>query len=167
EETYWPWVTPALFEEFFRLFDDPANLPVLVHCVGGRHRTGTLVALFQMEYNRLSPSEALREMYSYDFGPPVPLPEHNLRTYLPRPLPTAEQWAALVEGLYGRRTHQSDIPYRFADLVRRLKSAPPDGPMADRLVSYVSQGRPFALCLAQWLIDKPGHFLAPAATALA
>ena len=51
-EACWPWMTPWQFEEFFRLFDDPANLPVAVHCVSGRHRTGTIAALFRLEYDR-------------------------------------------------------------------------------------------------------------------
>src|SRR5262245_38721591 len=86
-EAYWPWFGPEQFEAFFELMDQPANFPVSVHCIGGRHRTGTFVALYRMEYEHWSPADALREMYGFDFGSPVPIQDHCLRTYLPRPLP--------------------------------------------------------------------------------
>ncbi len=123
DEAYWPWVTPWMFEEFYRLFDEPANLPVLVHCVGGRHRTGTIVALFQLEYRRQGVEEALREMYSYDFGVQAPVHEHNLRTYLPRPQPDGAQWEALLAGLYAENGSDEPLPADYTELVRRLKAA--------------------------------------------
>ena len=48
--------------------DDPANYPVLIHCRAGLHRTGVLVAVYRMEYDRWSPSEAVREMLENGFG---------------------------------------------------------------------------------------------------
>ena len=51
KEWCWPWFTPWQFDEFFKLLDDPANLPLAVHCMGGRHRTGTFSALYRLEYD--------------------------------------------------------------------------------------------------------------------
>ncbi|HVA51585.1 MAG TPA: tyrosine-protein phosphatase [Pirellulales bacterium] len=95
-EKSWPWLTPWQFEQFFRLMDDPDNWPVAVHCQGGRHRTGTLSALFRLEYDRWPADRALAEMYSFKFGGAIRLQEHNLRTYLPRPHPDAAEWNSLA-----------------------------------------------------------------------
>jgi hypothetical protein len=67
--------------------------------MGGRHRTGTLSALYRMEYDRWSATEALDEMYSFDFGRPVPVHEWNIRTYVPRPVPDDDEWDTLSAGL--------------------------------------------------------------------
>jgi tyrosine-protein phosphatase SIW14 len=99
DEPYWPWCTPKQFEALFRLVDDPNNHPIVVHCVGGRHRTGTMTALFRMEYDRWSPDDALAEMYSVDFGHSMAIQDHNLRTYLPRPQPGDAASRALQERL--------------------------------------------------------------------
>jgi hypothetical protein len=159
DEAYWPWFTPWMFEDFFTLMDDPANWPVLVHCLGGRHRTGTFSAMFQLEYNRRPVEDVLREMYSFDFGEPAPIQEHNLRTYLPRPLPVAAQWTVLVDGLAAKGT----VPRAFRELVRQLRAE--DEPA--RVAQYIKDNRPFAVCLAHWLIDRPDHPLTTAATHLA
>jgi protein tyrosine phosphatase (PTP) superfamily phosphohydrolase (DUF442 family) len=37
--------TDAQLAEFMRIVNDPANQPVFVHCVGGRHRTGVMTRL--------------------------------------------------------------------------------------------------------------------------
>jgi protein tyrosine phosphatase (PTP) superfamily phosphohydrolase (DUF442 family) len=42
--------TPAQVDRWLALFDDPANLPVLVHCEHGVVRTGMLVAVYEMEH---------------------------------------------------------------------------------------------------------------------
>lgn len=159
EETYWPWLTPWLLEEFYRFMDEPANLPVLVHCVGGRHRTGTFVALFQLEYGRRPVEEVLREMYSYDFGPPAPVHEHNLRTYLPRPLPNNAQWQELLRELLAD-VDSTARPCNLAELLRQLKSTSEGSDDHQRLEHYLASDRPFALCLAERLIDRPDHPLA-------
>lgn len=166
EETYWPWFTPWLLEEFYRFMDEPKNLPVLIHCVGGRHRTGTFVALFQLEYGRRPVEEVLREMYSYDFGPPAPLHEHNLRTYLPRPLPNDAQWRELLRELF-MDVDPAEQPLGFSELARQLKSCTADSDEYRRLERYLASDRPFALCLAERLIDRPHHPLAARVAALA
>jgi protein-tyrosine phosphatase len=48
--------------------DDPANYPVLIHCKAGLHRTGCLVAVYRMEYEGWSPTEAIAEMKDLGFG---------------------------------------------------------------------------------------------------
>ena len=160
EEKSWPWLTPWQFEQFFQLLDNRHNLPVAVHCQGGRHRTGTLSALFRLEYDRWPVERALAEMYSFKFGPPIRLQEHNLRTYLPRPHPTAAEWDEL-------RRHWQPIVAGgplddYEDLVRRLRADRERSRAA--LGDYLTRQRPFALPLAQRWIDHPDDPLALHAT---
>lgn len=48
--------------QFLRVLDDSANQPVLLHCFAGTHRTGAMVAIYRMEYDRWTNSEALAEL---------------------------------------------------------------------------------------------------------
>ncbi|MGE0607557.1 MAG: hypothetical protein AB7O62_10715 [Pirellulales bacterium] len=158
DEACWPWVSPWQFEEFFKLFDEPAHLPAAMHCVGGRHRTGTISALYRMEYDRWPAERALREMYSFSFGPPVPLQDHNLRTYSPRPRPNAAQLADITRH-FASVLADSPTP-EYEPLVHALRhSAHPGGGLSDTvralLSEYLAASRPFALPLAQRLIDEP------------
>ncbi len=161
-EKSWPWLTPWQFEQFFPLIDDPDHLPVAVHCQGGRHRTGTLSALFRLEYDRWPVERALNEMYSFKFGPPIRLQEHNLRTYLPRPHPTAATWSELRE--HWQPILRVELP-DYEALVRQLRLYRRQGSSA--VADYLDQQRPFALPLAQRLIDAPSDPLAPRAAELA
>jgi protein tyrosine/serine phosphatase len=54
---------------FLALMDDPANYPVLVHCVAGRDRTGTMCAIYRMEYDQWTPAQAAAEMTEHEFDP--------------------------------------------------------------------------------------------------
>jgi tyrosine-protein phosphatase SIW14 len=47
---------------FLKVMDDRNNHPVLLHCFAGTHRTGAMVAIFRMEYERWTNSEALAEL---------------------------------------------------------------------------------------------------------
>lgn len=55
--------------QFLEVMDRPENYPVLVHCFAGIHRTGTMCAIFRMEYHRWSPDRAISEMQVYGFDP--------------------------------------------------------------------------------------------------
>ncbi len=44
------------------IMDDPANHPVLVHCFAGIHRTGTMCAIYRMDYQGWTNVEAMKEM---------------------------------------------------------------------------------------------------------
>ena len=73
-------------QKFLAVMDDPANHPVLVHCFAGVHRTGTMCAIFRMEYHRWSAERAIAETQLYGFDP-EDMHEHiegYLRTYRPR-----------------------------------------------------------------------------------
>ena len=76
----------ANIARFLAVMDDPSNYPVLVHCFAGIHRTGTMCAIFRMEYHRWSPDAAIDEMQLYGFDP-ADMHEHiegYLRSYKPR-----------------------------------------------------------------------------------
>ena len=55
-------------EQFLRTVNDPANQPVYVHCVGGRHRTGVMTAAYRMAHDGWSADRAFAEMKQYKFG---------------------------------------------------------------------------------------------------
>ena len=74
--------------EFLAVMDKPANRPVLVHCFAGVHRTGTMCAIYRMEYNGWSPARALREMHHMGFDPSDMHP--HIRDYLTNYKPRAK-----------------------------------------------------------------------------
>src|SRR5690349_11473725 len=48
----------ASVARFLKLVNDPANQPVYVHCQGGRHRTGTMTAVYRMTHDRWTADQA-------------------------------------------------------------------------------------------------------------
>ena len=54
--------------QFLKVVSDPASQPVYVHCVGGRHRTGVMSAVYRMTYDGWSADQAFKEMKKYKFG---------------------------------------------------------------------------------------------------
>jgi protein tyrosine/serine phosphatase len=58
----------ATLKKFREIFDDERNYPILMHCRAGLHRTGTLVAVYRMEYEGWSPRDALAEVKANGFG---------------------------------------------------------------------------------------------------
>ena len=73
-------------QEFLRVMDDRANHPVLLHCFAGIHRTGTMCAIFRMEFHRWNVAPTLTEMQVCGFDP-ADMHEHiegYLRNYRPR-----------------------------------------------------------------------------------
>jgi tyrosine-protein phosphatase SIW14 len=72
--------------QFLAVMDREENHPVLVHCFAGIHRTGTLVAIYRMEYDRWPADRAINEMRICGFDP-LDMQEHiepYLRSYTPR-----------------------------------------------------------------------------------
>jgi tyrosine-protein phosphatase SIW14 len=56
-------------EGFLAVMDDPTNHPVLVHCLAGRDRTGTMCAIYRMEFDEWSNRNAADEMQRFEFDP--------------------------------------------------------------------------------------------------
>lgn len=54
-------------ELFLKIVNDPANQPVFVHCLGGRHRTGAMSAIYRITHDGWSADQAFLEMKHYDF----------------------------------------------------------------------------------------------------
>jgi len=78
-------VPPERIREFFDCLNDPANLPVLVHCSAGRHRTGVLCAAYRMERDGWSNDRAIEELLSFGFDvEPHRLLLDQVRAYRPR-----------------------------------------------------------------------------------
>ena len=67
--------------EFLTLVNDPANQPVYVHCVGGRHRTGVMTAAYRMTHDGWSADRAFSEMKQYKFGADFLHPEFKEFVY--------------------------------------------------------------------------------------
>ena len=60
--------SPAVIAQFLSLVNDPANQPVYVHCIGGRHRTGVMTAIYRMTTDAWPGVRAFQEMKQYKFG---------------------------------------------------------------------------------------------------
>lgn len=75
-----------MIRQFLAVMDDSANHPVLVHCFAGIHRTGTMCAIFRMEYHRWGIEPTIAEMGAcgYDVEEMHPDVEAYLRGYVPR-----------------------------------------------------------------------------------
>jgi len=59
--------TEAESEIFLQAVNDERNWPVFVHCAGGRHRTGVLLAVYRMEMDGWDARRAYSEMKDYKF----------------------------------------------------------------------------------------------------
>jgi tyrosine-protein phosphatase SIW14 len=67
--------TSAQIKQFLSLVEDPANQPVYVHCVGGKHRTGVMTAVYRMTEDGWNSDQAFKEMKQYKFGADFMHPE--------------------------------------------------------------------------------------------
>ena len=67
---------------------------VYVHCVGGRHRTGVMTAVYRMTKDGLSGDEAFKEMKQYKYGPDFLHPEFKRFVYKYEPKPATAAVAA-------------------------------------------------------------------------
>ena len=75
---------------FLAAVNDPAMQPVYVHCVGGKHRTGVMTAVYRMMRDGWNASRAFAEMKQFKFGADFLHPEFKSFVYAYRPdvLPT-------------------------------------------------------------------------------
>jgi protein tyrosine/serine phosphatase len=73
--------TRAVIEQFLRIVDDPENQPVYVHCVGGRHRTGVMTAVYRITRDGWTADQAFKEMKAYKFGADFLHPEFKRFVY--------------------------------------------------------------------------------------
>ena len=91
--------TEAQVAQFLDIVNDPANQPVFVHCAGGRHRTGTMTALYRMTNEGWTPAQAYNEMKQYRFEgfPDHPVLRNYVYAYKAAPLP--KQPAVLATGI--------------------------------------------------------------------
>jgi tyrosine-protein phosphatase SIW14 len=60
--------TSAELAQFMKIVNDPANQPVYVHCVGGRHRTGVMTAAYRMTNEGWTSDRAFSEMKRFKYG---------------------------------------------------------------------------------------------------
>ena len=60
--------TTEQLAQFLNVVNDPASQPVYVHCVGGKHRTGVMTAVYRMTQNAWTPEKAFSEMKQFNFG---------------------------------------------------------------------------------------------------
>lgn len=67
---------------------------VYVHCVGGKHRTGVMTAVYRMTRDGLTGDQAFKEMKQYNYGPDFLHPEFKKFVYGYQPKATAAAVAA-------------------------------------------------------------------------
>jgi protein tyrosine/serine phosphatase len=89
--------TAAQLEQFLSLVNDPAAEPVYVHCVGGRHRTGVMTAVYRMTHDGWSGDRAFKEMKQFKYGADFLHPEFKEFVYGYRPELVAEDVAVPAE----------------------------------------------------------------------
>lgn len=73
--------TAAQLTQFLALVNDPASGPVYVHCVGGRHRTGVMTAVYRMTNDGWTGDRAFKEMKQYKYGADFLHPEFKEFVY--------------------------------------------------------------------------------------
>jgi protein tyrosine phosphatase (PTP) superfamily phosphohydrolase (DUF442 family) len=79
--------TAVQLSQFLKIVNDPANQPVYVHCVGGRHRTGVMTAAYRMTQDGWTADRAFGEMKQYKFGADFLHPEFKKFVYAYRAEP--------------------------------------------------------------------------------
>jgi protein tyrosine/serine phosphatase len=60
--------TAAQITEFLGIVNNKSTQPVYVHCVGGRHRTGVMTAVYRITNENWSAAQAFAEMKQFKFG---------------------------------------------------------------------------------------------------
>jgi tyrosine-protein phosphatase SIW14 len=59
----------ADIDRFIELFTDAENLPMYVHCLHGRERTGFMLAAYRIKIEKWTADEAYKEMLQQGFDP--------------------------------------------------------------------------------------------------
>jgi protein tyrosine phosphatase (PTP) superfamily phosphohydrolase (DUF442 family) len=59
--------TDADASAFLKAVAEAGSDPVYVHCAGGRHRTGSMIAVYRMQCDDWNVEQAYQEMLDYDF----------------------------------------------------------------------------------------------------
>jgi protein tyrosine/serine phosphatase len=59
--------TSKQLAQFLALVGDSAGQPVYVHCVGGKHRTGVMTAVYRMTLDGWTADQAFAEMKQFEF----------------------------------------------------------------------------------------------------
>lgn len=77
--------TQTQIEQFLSIVNDSASQPVYVHCVGGRHRTGVMTAVYRMTHDGISGDAAFREMKQFGYGADFLHPEFKKFVYAYHP----------------------------------------------------------------------------------
>jgi tyrosine-protein phosphatase SIW14 len=83
--------TAEQLAQFLEIVNDPARQPVFVHCVGGKHRTGVMTAVYRMTQESWTADKAFSEMKQFKFGADFLHPEFKKFVYnyrLPAPATT-------------------------------------------------------------------------------
>jgi protein tyrosine/serine phosphatase len=73
--------TAEQLETFLSIVNDAQSQPVYVHCVGGKHRTGVMTAVYRMIKDGISGDEAFNEMKRFKYGPDFLHPEFKRFVY--------------------------------------------------------------------------------------
>ena len=73
--------TSEQLDRFLKIVNDPASQPVFVHCVGGKHRTGVMTAVYRMTQDSWTSDQAFNEMKQFKFGPVMLHPEFKKFVY--------------------------------------------------------------------------------------
>ena len=60
--------TPEELATFLDIVNDPKHQPVFVHCVGGKHRTGVMTAVYRMTQHAWTAEQAFKEMKQFKYG---------------------------------------------------------------------------------------------------
>ncbi len=71
----------AKIAEFLSIVNGAASQPAYVHCVGGRHRTGVMTAIYRMTKEGWAADKAFAEMKQYKFGSDFLHPEFKRFVY--------------------------------------------------------------------------------------
>jgi protein-tyrosine phosphatase len=78
--------TSEQIDQFLDIVTSATRQPVYIHCVGGRHRTGVMTAVYRMIKDGWTSDRAFKEMKQYKFGADFLHPEFKRFVYSYQPL---------------------------------------------------------------------------------